>query len=94
MQKDFEVMLTALDLGTDELLKEMEAIVYSGTKLNINYIVEEYLDDDEIDEIYNYFLSSETDDISAAIDTLGKDKEYGEPEIRLVRIKFLSEQAN
>lgn len=76
----------------DELLDEIEAIVYSGTKLNIDYFIEEILDDDHINDIYLYFKESETDDLDMAIDELGSD--YTEEDIRLVRIKFLSELAN
>lgn len=81
-----------LGLSFDELLDEVEAIVYSGTKLNINYFIEEIIDDDHVDDIYDYFSESETDSLEAAINELGD--EYSEDEIRLVRIKFLSEMAN
>ena len=81
-----------LGLSFDELLDEVEAIVYSGTKLNINYFIEEVIDDDHVDDIYDYFCESETDSLEAAINELGD--EYSEDEIRLVRIKFLSEMAN
>lgn len=76
----------------EDLLTEVEAIVYSGTKLNIDYFLEEVMDDDHVDDIYEYFRESETDDIEAALDELGND--YSEDEIRLVRIKFISEMAN
>ena len=76
----------------DELLNEIESIVYSGTKLNIDYFIEEVLDDEHINEIYDYFNESETDNMSAALKELGG--EYSEEEIRLVRIKFISEMAN
>ena len=76
----------------DELLDEVEAIVYSGTKLNIDYFLEEVMDEDHIDDIYDYFSESDTDKLSVAQDELGD--EYSEDEIRLVRIKFLSEMAN
>ncbi len=81
-----------LGLSFDELLDEVEAIVYSGTKLNINYFIEEVIDDDHVDDIYDYFSESETDSLEVAINELGD--EYSEDEIRLVRIKFLSEMAN
>lgn len=81
-----------LGLSFDELLDEVEAIVYSGTKLNINYFIEEVIDDDHVDDIYDYFSESETDSLEAAINELSD--EYSEDEIRLVRIKFLSEMAN
>jgi ATP-dependent DNA helicase RecQ len=82
----------AQGLDFDELLSEVEAIVYSGTKLNIDYFIEEVIDDDHIDDIYEYFQESETDDIDVAQRELGP--EYSEDELRLVRIKFLSEMAN
>ena len=76
----------------EELLDEVEAIVYSGTKLGIDYFLEEVIDEDHIDDIYDYFAESETDSIRAAEEELGED--YSEDEIRLVRIKFISEMAN
>ncbi len=82
----------AKGLDFEVLLDEIEAIVYSGTKLNIDYFIDEVIDDDRVDEIYDYFMESETDDLNAAIDELGED--CSDDEIRLVRIKFLSEQAN
>jgi ATP-dependent DNA helicase RecQ len=74
------------------LLDEVEAIVYSGTKLNIDYFLEEVMDDDHVDDIYDYFSESDTDDLATAMEELGDD--YSEDEVRLVRIKFLSEVAN
>ena len=82
----------AQGLEFEELLDEVEAIVYSGTKLNIDYFLDEVMDEDHIDDIYDYFAESETDSLEAAIDELGQ--ECTEDEIRLVRIKFLSEMAN
>ena len=79
-------------MGFDELLDEIEAIVYSGTKLGIDYFLEEVMDEDHVDDIYEYFRESETDDIEVALEELGDD--YSEEEIRLVRIKFMSEMAN
>jgi len=76
----------------NELLDEIEAIVYSGTKLNIDYFLEEVMDEDHIEDIYEYFRTSDTDNIPVACEELGGD--YSEEEIRLVRIKFLSEMAN
>jgi ATP-dependent DNA helicase RecQ len=83
----------AKGLELSELLDEIEAIVYSGTKININYFLNEVMDVDRIDEIFDYFNSAQTDKISDALDELGED-DYSETEIRLVRIKFLSEIAN
>ena len=80
------------NIDFDELLDEVEAIVYSGTKLNIDYFLEEVMDEDHIDDIYDYFCESETDNLHVAQDELGED--YSEDEIRLVRIKFISEMAN
>ena len=83
---------TAQGLDFDELLNEVEAIVYSGTKLNIDYFLDEVMDEDHIDDIYDYFSESETDSLEDAIEELGS--ECTEDEIRLVRIKFISEMAN
>ena len=76
----------------DELLDEIEAIVYSGTKINIDYFINDVMDEEHVEDIYLYFKESETDDIDDALDELGD--EYSEDEIRLVRIKFISEMAN
>ena len=75
-----------------ELLDEIEAIVYSGTRINIDYFLNEVMDEDHIEDIYEYFKDSETDDLEEAIEELGGD--YTEEEIRLVRIKFISEMGN
>ena len=75
-----------------ELLDEVEAIVYSGTKLNIDYFLEDVMDEDHVEDIYDYFKESVTDSIEEAMKELGDD--YTEDEIRLVRIKFISEMAN
>ncbi len=82
----------AQGIDFEELLDEVEAIVYSGTKLDIDYFLEEVMDDDHVDDIYDYFAESETDKLSVAEEELGED--YSEDEIRLVRIKFISEMAN
>ena len=83
---------TAQGIDFDELLDEVEAIVYSGTKLNIDYFLDEVMDEDHVDDIYDYFSESETDDLDTAMDELG---EYStEEEVRLVRVKFFSEMAN
>lgn len=76
----------------DELLSAIEEIVYSGTKLNIDYFLEDVYDEDKIDDIYDYFMNSKTDSLDEAIRELEDD--YTEEEIRLVRIKFISEMAN
>ena len=79
-------------LEFDELLDEVEAIVYSGTKLNIDYFLDEVMDEDHLDDIFEYFKESESDNLEEAIKELGG--EYTEEEIRLVRIKFISEMGN
>ncbi|MDH8700963.1 ATP-dependent DNA helicase RecQ [Dysgonomonadaceae bacterium PH5-43] len=79
-------------LEFSELLDEIETIVYSGTRINIDYFLNEIMDDDHMEDIYMYFKESETDDLEEAINELGAD--YTEEEIRLVKIKFLSEMAN
>ncbi len=76
----------------DELLDEVEAIVYSGTKLNIDYFLHEIMDEDHMLDIYDYFKTSTTDDIDDALEELGSD--FTEEDVRLVRIKFISEMAN
>ena len=76
----------------DELLDELEAIVYSGTKINVSYFIDEAIDVDIEEDIFEYFKESDTDDIETAMKELGDD--YTEEEIRLVRIKFLSEMGN
>ncbi len=79
-------------LEFNELLDEIEAIVYSGTKINVDYFLTEVMDEDHEEDIYSYFKESETDDLETAINELGNT--YTEEEIRLVRIKFISEMAN
>ena len=83
-------MAKGIEFG--ELLDEIEAIVYSGTKINIDYFINEVMDEDHVEDIYQYFKESETDDLEAAYAEL--DEEYSEEEIRLIRIKFISEMAN
>jgi ATP-dependent DNA helicase RecQ len=75
-----------------DFIKEMEAIIYSGTKLNINYWIDEILDEDQQEEIHDYFMESESDKISDAIEEF--DGDYEDEELRLYRIKFMSEVAN
>ena len=82
----------AKGMSMDTLLSEAETIVYSGTKLNIDYWLNEVFDEDQQEELHDYFLDSETDDINDAISEF--DGEFDEDEIRLYRLKFLSEVAN
>ena len=80
-------------IGFKEMLEEIEAIVYSGTKINIDYFLNQIMDEDHIQDIYDYFNEAETDKIGDALNELG-EADFSEEEIRLVRIKFLSEMAN
>lgn len=84
----------AISKGLDfvELIEEIEAIIYSGTKINIDYFIDEVMDPDKVDEIMEYFAESTTDDIEAALTELGGD--FTEEEVRLIRIKFISEKGN
>ncbi|MFN5294633.1 MAG: ATP-dependent DNA helicase RecQ, partial [Flavobacteriales bacterium] len=75
-----------------DLIHELETIVSSGTKLNIQYFIDEELDDDQQDEIMEYFMQSETDEIRAAEEYF--DGDYEEEPLRLMRIKFMSEVGN
>ena len=79
-----------LEMG--ELIKEMEVIIYSGTKLDINYALEDILDEDQQEEIFDYFMEAESDKIQEALDEF--DGEYDDEELRLMRIKFINEVAN
>ncbi|HEU4791428.1 MAG TPA: ATP-dependent DNA helicase RecQ [Flavobacterium sp.] len=83
---------SAKGLKMDDLIKEMEQIVYSGTKLNIKYWIDEMLDDDQQEEIHDYFMESESDSIEKALKEF--DGDYDLDELRLMRIKFISEVAN
>jgi ATP-dependent DNA helicase RecQ len=85
-------LANAKGIEMNELIKEMEAIVYSGTKLNINYWIDEILDDDQQEEVHDYFIEAETDKIDDAMKEF--DGDYEEEELRLYRIKFISEVAN
>jgi ATP-dependent DNA helicase RecQ len=82
-----------LGMSMEEMLEEIEAIVYSGTKLNIKYFIEEVVDPDEEFDIYDYFRHAENDSIKLAMEELGED-DYDEINVRLVRIKFHSELGN
>lgn len=87
-----EDIASAKGFSYSELLTEIENIVDSGTKINLDYYIENVIDEDKQDEVYDYFNEAETDDVQAALDELGPD--FSEEEIRLMRIKFLSEMAN
>ena len=82
----------AKGLDFSELIDDIEAIVYSGTKININYYIDEIIDEDSQEEIFDFFKECQTDDLNEAYRELGED--FTEDEIRLMRIKFLSEIGN
>jgi ATP-dependent DNA helicase RecQ len=79
-------------LEMQDLIKEMEVIIFSGTKLNIDYSLDDLLDEDQQEEIYDYFMEADTDKIQDALDEF--DGDYDEEELRLMRIKFINEVAN
>ena len=87
-----EDLAKAKGLEMLELIKLMERIVYSGTKINIDYYLQELLDEDQQEEIHNYFMEAETDKIQDALDEF--DGDYDDDELRLMRIQFISEVAN
>ncbi|WP_411556610.1 DNA helicase RecQ [Maribacter sp. TH_r10] len=89
---DLEDIASAKGLEIPDLIKEMEQIVYSGTKLNIGYYIDEVLDEDQQEEIHDYFLEAETDNLEDAMQEF--DGEYEEEDLRLYRLKFISEVAN
>ena len=83
---------SAKGMNMNEFIHEMETIVFAGTKLNINYWIDEILDEDQQEELHEYFMEAESDEIAEAIEEF--DGEYEEEEIRLYRIKFTNEVAN
>lgn len=89
---DLEELARSHDLEFEELLSEMESIVDAGTKLNIDYFIEDIMDEDHMLDILDYLHESEKGDIDEALDALGED--FTEEEIRLVRVKFISEMGN
>jgi ATP-dependent DNA helicase RecQ len=90
---DLEEIAEAKDLAMPDLMEEIEHICYSGTKLNLDYYISQVIDRDRQEEIYDYFMAAETDNIAVALQELGGD-DITEEELRLMRIKFLSELAN
>ncbi len=90
---DLEEIAESKNLKMEDLISEIEQICYSGTKLNLDYYVEQIMDDERQDDLYDYFMSAESDSISKALNEL-EDEDYSEEELRLMRIKFLSEYAN
>ena len=93
-QVPLDIIAEGKGIDMNDLLKELESIVYSGTRVNIDYHIKQYIDEEHIEEIFAYFKEeAETDDIEAALRELGED-EYTEEDIRMVRIKFISEIGN
>lgn len=90
---DLDDLAESKGMSMEELLDEIEAIVYSGTKLNINYFIDEIMEEDKRDEIYDYFRSAHTDSVKVAMKELDED-DISEIDIRLVRVKFQSEMGN
>jgi len=88
-----EDIAQARSLDMRELMEEIEHICYSGTRLNLDYYLEDMVDEDKQEEIYDYFMNASTDNIAVALKDLGTD-DFTEEELRLVRIKFISEVAN
>ncbi|MBA5629365.1 DNA helicase RecQ [Moheibacter lacus] len=89
---DLEAMASGKNLSMEELLSEMESIVYQGTKLNINYYINDILDEDQQEEIHDFLMDAENDSMSNLLKEFGDD--YEEEELRLMRIKFINDVAN
>ena len=89
----FEDIADSKGIEVQDLISEVEAIVNSGTKINIDYYIDDVLDEDHQDEVFDYFREAEDDTVEAALEELGED-EYTEEDIRLMRIKFMSEMGN
>ncbi len=90
---DLDIIAEQKELGMAELIQEIEAICYSGTKLNLDYFINQVIEPDKQEEIYEYFMSADTDNIAEALDNCNIE-DVSEEELRLMRIKFLSELAN
>lgn len=92
-QVDLDDLAESKGMSMEELLDEIEAIVYSGTKININYFIKEVIDPDKEEEMIEYFQNAESDNIKKALEALGED-DFSEIEVRLVRVQFQSERGN
>ncbi len=90
---DLDEIAENLNISMSELLQEIEQIIYSGTKLNIDYYIEHIMDEDREDLLHEYFMTAETDRIKEALEEL-EDEDFAEDELRVYRIKFISEHAN
>lgn len=91
-KRSLDDIASTVGLDFEELLDEIDTIVYSGTRLNIDYCIDEELDEEDVEDIYEYFRESDTDSMEDAMDELGDT--YTEDQVRLVRIKFISEVGN
>ncbi len=89
---DFEDIARAKNLKMDELLKEMESIVYQGTKLNVDYYIEDNFDEDIVEDFVEFMKESESDSMKILLDEFGND--LSDEEVRMLRIKFISDVAN
>lgn len=87
-----EDIAAAKGLSMDDLVTEIEHIVHSGTKVNLNYVLEDMFDEEQLEEVHDYFMEAESDDLHEAYEEF--DGDYSEEELRLMRIKFMSEVAN
>ena len=90
---NLEDIAASKGLTYEEILREVESIVNSGTKLNLNYFIDEVIDEDKQEEVYDYFRTAEIDSIDDALLELGTD-DYTREEVQLMRIKFMSEMGN
>ncbi|MCS5491813.1 DNA helicase RecQ [Algoriphagus limi] len=90
---DLDEIADNLNLSMDELLQEIEQIIYSGTKLNIDYYIHHIMDEEREEIVHDYFMNAESDNIQAALDEL-EDEDFAEDELRVYRIKFISDHAN
>ena len=82
----------AKGLDLEELIQELEKIIFSGTKLNVDYMVNDVFDEDQQDELYDFFIESESDDINIAVEEF--DNDYEESDLRLYRLKFINDLSN
>ena len=82
----------AKGLDLEELIEELEKIIFSGTKLNVDYMVNDVFDEDQQDELYDFFIESESDDINIAVEEF--DNDYEESDLRLYRLKFINDLSN
>jgi ATP-dependent DNA helicase RecQ len=89
---ELEEVAQSKNISVSEVIQEIEHICYSGTKLNLDYYIDQIIDSQRQEDIFDYFMNAENDSIKVALEELGA--EYSEEELRLMRVKFLSEVAN